>query len=76
MSSGGSRLEGSRLSSLGGVTRTSEVGDNRSLRGGEPVSPREGVVVVGTPLGLSALPGHGGGEGEVEEGVSEGWGKM
>jgi hypothetical protein len=86
MSSGGGRLqfdpagsmklEGSRLSALGGVTRTGEVGDERSLRGGEPVSPREGVVFTSTPLGLSALPGHGGGDREVEEGVSEGWGKM
>jgi hypothetical protein len=73
---GSIELERSRLRPLGGVTRAGKVGDERSLRGGKPVSPREGVVVASTPLGLSALPRHGGGDEEVEEGRNEGWGKM
>jgi hypothetical protein len=52
------------------------VGDERPLRGGEPVASREGVAVAGTPLRFSALPGHAGGEMRVVEGGDGGWGEV
>jgi hypothetical protein len=55
-------MEGSRLHSLGGVSWTGKVGDERPLRGGEPVASREGATVAGTPLGFFVLRGMLGGK--------------
>jgi hypothetical protein len=73
---GSIELERSRLRPLGSVSWAGKMSDERSLGGGKPVTTREGVVVASTPLGLSALPRHAGGDMEVEEGRNGGWGEM